>query len=77
MIEEIMQPTMTFTYVDHEGVVTTKEFTPSTWVSNLNEFVNFLRGCGYLVSNESIGVNTTKHPYIDYDSVYNLATFDL
>jgi len=68
---------MTFTHTDLDGVVTTKEFSPETWVNSLDEFVKFLRGCGYQLGYDSVCVNKTKHPYIHYEDVYNLGIVDL
>ena len=68
---------MTFTYTDLNGVTTTKEFNPGTWVNGLDEFVNFLKGCGYMLEKGSICVDKSKHPYICYDDVYNLGIIDI
>lgn len=73
----MIESKMTLTFVDCEGNVTTKEFSPETWVNALSEFVKFLKGCGYWLSNDSIGVNKTRHPYITEEDVYDLAKFDL
>lgn len=68
---------MTFSYTDCEGVVSTKEFSPETWVNSLDEYVRFLRGCGFILGKDSVLVNQTKHPYISYEDVYDVGSVSL
>ncbi len=68
--------TMQFTFVDCEGVVSIRNFKSETWVHALDEFVAFLKGCGYFLEDNSIGVNKDRHPLIDYHECYRITTFN-
>jgi hypothetical protein len=76
MIEPV-ESKMTFTYIDCEGIKTTKEFVMSNWVKGLDEYINFLRGCGFMIEKDGVAINESKHPYVTHEDVYNLGTFDL
>lgn len=56
----------TFMRTDIDGVTTTTSFTADTWPFALQQFVNFLKGGGYGIDNNSIGIKGNKHlPEID------------
>ena len=59
---------------DEDNVVTTKEFEASTWPEALSGFIDLLRGSGYQLHVDSVGVNVKKH-ILEDDKCYNLATF--
>lgn len=52
-----------FQSVNDDGCCTTQEFESSTWVEALDYFAKFLKGSGFGVSNESIGVNEDRHTF--------------
>lgn len=54
------KPTWSFSYTEHDGAMTSKIFEADTWTLALYEFVNFLRGCGYIIGEDSIRLNE-KH----------------
>lgn len=58
-----------------EGTKTTAEFEAATWLDALDHFVKFLRGSGYLLENDSVGINTAKHPSAQNCGNWNLTYF--
>lgn len=64
---------MAFVFRDIEGVVTIKRFNVERWVDSLNEFATFLKGCGYYISNDSIGINSKHEPS---ETLINVTVFD-
>ena len=60
MNELDIKPTWSFSYTDHDGAMTSKIFEADTWTLALYEFVNFLRGCGFIIGEDSIRLNE-KH----------------
>jgi len=60
----------TFKRETEEGVVTTKEIDADVWFDLIPEFINFLKGCGFGLEDNSIGVNTNRH-----SPQNNVATF--
>lgn len=64
----------TFTSIDIDGVKSTREFEAECWFDVLDEFITFLKGCGYSISQDAVGLNTRYASFIpDFDS--NLTTF--
>lgn len=51
----------TFICEDNCGTKTTKEVETECWFELVPEFINFLKGCGYTVYNDSIGINASNH----------------
>ena len=51
----------TFIREDNYGNKTTKEVETEGWFELVPEFINFLKGCGYHVDNDSIGINASNH----------------
>ncbi len=64
-----------FTSVSPDGVVSSTSFSAENWLEVLDNFVLFLRGKGFYVSDDSIGVNLAKH-YPPEDTYYNFTTFN-
>jgi hypothetical protein len=64
-----------FSAVDSNGVHATISFETDNWLEILDNFVLFLRGKGFYVSDDSIGVNLAKH-YPPEDTYYNFTTFN-
>ena len=64
--------TWTFARTDCEGVTTVSTFEAETWPYALQQFVNFLKGAGFGVDDESIAINGDKHlpavAGLDYES---------
>lgn len=59
------------------GAVTLHEFKAGTWYEALDQFVKFLRGCGYGLTNKSVGINEAVGHYCIEDSfLMNIVTFD-
>lgn len=57
-----------------EGTITTHEFEAETWCESLDRFVMFLRSSGYLLNNNSVGINLgAGHEDNHY---YNITYFD-
>ena len=50
-----------FESVDMDGCVLTQEFETDIWMEALDYFVKFLRGSGYSIKNNSVGINTDLH----------------
>ena len=50
-----------FESVDMDGCVLTQEFETDIWMEALDYFVKFLRGSGYSIENNSVGINTDLH----------------
>lgn len=52
------------------------EFDALRWDEALDQFVKFLRGCGYSLDNDSVGVNRDKHMFIcDDEHLGNITDF--
>ena len=68
----------TFTYKDDEqDSYTLKEFKAGTWYEALDEFVKFLRGCGFAVTDTSVGINeSVGHLGIEDLFLMNVTTFE-
>ena len=64
--------TWTFARTDCEGVTTVSTFEAETWPYALQQFVNFLKGAGFGVDDESVAINGDKHlpdvAGLDYES---------
>ncbi len=51
----------TFICEDKYGNKTTKELETHVWFNLVPEFINFLKGCGYNIKDDSIGINASHH----------------
>jgi len=60
----------TFKRETEEGIVTIKEVDTEVWFDLIPEFINFLKGSGFGVEDNSIGINTARH-----SPQNNVATF--
>ena len=59
-----------------DGTVVTHEFEEDVWYAALDGFVKFLRGCGYRLEDNSVGVNEgLNHWGIDSCNLGNITTF--
>ena len=54
-----------FESVDMDGCVLTQEFEADIWMEALDYFVKFLRGSGYNIENNSVGINTDLHMFYE------------
>ena len=58
-----------------DGTVVTHEFEEDVWYTALDNFVKFLRGNGYFLKNDSVGINLDAgHLFIE-DAPYDNITF--
>ncbi len=64
-----------FSAVDPDGSHTRISFEADDWLKILDNFVLFLRGKGFYVCDDSIGVNLAKH-YPPEDTYYTFTTFN-
>jgi hypothetical protein len=58
--EDFSFNTWYFTHTDADGVTNTVEFGADTWVETMNNFITFLRGSGFSIPSDVIGINTDK-----------------
>ncbi len=67
-----------FTFYNHdkEGTLSATTFEVDSWVEALDRFVRFLRGAGYQIQNNSVGVNTSVHSCADHFDVGNIMFFE-
>ena len=66
-----------FQSVDEDGTSIIHEFEANTWYQALDQFVKFLRGSGYLVRDNSIGINeSTGYLFIEDFEFNNITTFE-
>ena len=62
---------------DETGVIVIHEFESSQWYSALDNFVKFLRGSGYQLKDNSVGINEAAgHWFIEEFCFSNITTFD-
>lgn len=68
----------TFIREDDDGEVNATSFEADVWYTALSRFINFLRGSGYHISNNSVGINTASQHYFNpYESdTLNLTVFE-
>lgn len=60
-----------------DGTVITHEFEEDVWYAALDNFVKFLRGCGYRLENNSVGINEgSGHCGMEYYELGNITTFE-
>lgn len=57
-----------------DGCTATYQFETDTWIEALDYFVKFMKGSGYSIYNNSVGVNTEKH-FVDNTDLVNITTF--
>jgi len=68
---------LTFQATDDEGTVITHESDCPVWYLALDQFVKFLRGCGYDIENNSVGINISLNHYgIEDYPLANITTFE-
>lgn len=62
---------------DGTGDIVTHEFESSQWYSALDNFVKFLRGSGYQLKDNSVGINEAAgHLLLEDMHFLNITTFD-
>lgn len=62
--------------IEDDGTALTHEFTSEVWYQALDSFVKFLRGCGYHLEDNSVGINEgLNHWNIDRHNLGNITTF--
>ena len=64
---------------DFNMTTVTYEFESGTWYEAVDQFVKFLRGSGYSLGNDSVGINLggeVKHMFIEDNQYYNITFFD-
>ena len=60
-----------------DGTVVTHEFEEDVWYAALDGFVKFLRGNGYFLKNDSVGINLDAgHLFIGDDPYDNITFFE-
>ena len=60
-----------------DGTVITHEFEEDVWYAALDSFVKFLRGCGYHLEDNSVGINEgLDHWGMEYYELGNITTFE-
>ena len=63
--------------IDDDGTALTHEFTSEVWYQTLDSFVKFLRGCGYHLEDNSVGINEgSGHCGLKYYELVNVTTFE-
>jgi hypothetical protein len=73
---EKINSVMQLTFLDCDGVASTRTFSVDTWIHALDEFVAFLKGCGYYLQEDSVGINVNNHPCVSYHDVHRITTFE-
>ena len=67
----------TFIREDDDGEINTASFETDVWFVALDRFVPFLRGSGYYIQSDSIGINTKHHLFDPYEcETANIVTFE-
>jgi hypothetical protein len=67
----------TFQTTNEDGVVITHEFAAETWYEALDHFVKFLRGAGYQLKDNSVGINEAAgHLFLKGFCFSNITTFE-
>lgn len=62
---------------DEDDTILTHEFTAKVWYQALDGFVKFLRGCGYDLKANSVGINEgVGHWGIEDYDLGNITTFE-
>lgn len=61
-----------------DGTVVTHEFEEGVWYAALDSFVKFLRGCGYHLEDNSVGINLKAGHYFysEDEPYYNITFFE-
>ena len=61
-----------------DGTIITHEFEKDVWYAALDNFVKFLRGNGYLVSDKSVGINLKAGHFfcIENEPYYDIHFFE-
>ena len=71
---------MKFTFqstCDETGTIVIHEFESSQWYSALDNFVKFLRGSGYQLKDNSVGINEAAgHMFLNEFMFSNITMFD-
>ncbi|MCZ2397841.1 MAG: hypothetical protein LC100_15025 [Chitinophagales bacterium] len=67
----------TFIRESDDGEINTAFFEADTWFVVLDRFVPFLRGGGYSLQSDSIGINTKHHLFYPYGcETANIVAFE-
>ena len=62
---------------DETGAIVLHEFESSQWYSALDNFVKFLRGSGYQIKDNSVGINEAAgHMFLNEFMISNITMFD-
>ena len=62
---------------DETGAIVIHEFESSQWYSALDNFVKFLRGSGYQLKDNSVGINEAAgHMFLNGFMISNITMFD-
>ena len=71
---------MKFTFqstCDETGAIVIHEFEAQTWYQALDNFVKFLRGSGYQLKDNSVGINEAAgHMFLNEFMISNITMFD-
>lgn len=63
-MKEYNTPLWSFTRTIEDGTTDIQAFEATTWTLALQEFVNFLKGCGYILEDDSIQI---RQDHEDFD----------
>lgn len=64
MFDESKFNTWKFIRTDCDGTTRETTFNSESWFPAIEEFVLFLKGNGFSVDSDSIGINATKHKHV-------------
>lgn len=53
-----------FEHIGADDTVSRISFQAETWTEALEKFIQFLRGSGFFIDYDSIGINEKKHPCV-------------
>ena len=65
-----------FESLNEDGTLIQHSFTAQRWTEALHQFVKFLRGSGYSLDDNSIGVNTMLHMYGNENDLCYITEFE-
>ena len=70
-MKEYTKPLWSFTRTNEDGITDIKAFEADTWSQALQEFVNFVKGCGYVLAADAVQISNdveSEHWFGNYCS---------